>query len=679
MEESTAFSHRQPPVRSDSTDPDLQRALAESTAFDLHSRTDSPSTSLPSPQSGPSTPPRPSPLAPLRIPSPISSTSVQSSSLDYSERILRARNEKGGLWREAGAHQWLPQGAGLGGGREESEEQRMLELAIRISLEEEEGRRVNDSQAPPLPPRRSVTSSESYSTALSHPESTLSPLSPTSASPTVRRLLPPTRVPPPMPTLLNTGDDDEVNLNRTLPPTPASSIAPSITSSNGRKPPLAFIAPSPPKIFSYQSSIDGSPEEMPFLRANESFITAREDATTASVSGDGDEALSRNGTVGTFGESLVESDLATRGRGRGERSAWTDSTSSGGGNISDEESRSRSGSTSANGMSGQPSNRTSFDAGTAEDTGQLLDPRGRFTLGSENFPPHNIPAESLEIRNPDGGLEEEASRTSGGTLPYLSGGAQPSIPGSYPPFRSGTARSMSLISERTEPAQSTLSLALPSHSIEIESPIEEEEHPLGALTVAEDQQAVNEAPRNGNRTPAPSFRKGEERLNVGPSDKLRARLEEERLAKAAIASGVGGAEDSTLADSQLSLASPTKPIEALLPTTAFDPPDDNTLIQNATPPQAELTFEPTEINNSSEGQNRLVEPRIVFGEGVRFGWPAPCAEEPDHSCTTDGLGSQAPFPSDISLTTRREGEMDAVDKFSVEASTWTSLLRFLMW
>lgn len=586
--------------------------------------------------------------------------------------MLRARNEKGGLWREAGAHQWLPQGAGLGGGREESEEQRMLELAIRISLEEEASRNARDNQAPPLPPRRGVTGAESYSTAMSHPESTLSPLSPTSNSPTLKRLIPPTRVPPPIPT----SEEDELNLNRTLPPTPASSIAPSVTSSIGRKPPLAFVAPSPPKIFSYQSSADGSPEEMPFLRANESFITAREDATTtASVSGDGDEALSRNGTVGTFGESLVESDLATRGRWRGEHSVWSESTSTGGGgNFSDEESRSRSGSASVNGISGHHSNRTPFDAGHAEDVAQLSDTGRRFTLASENFP-HNVDAEALEVRNPDSDLEEDTSNASSDHLINPTGVTQTSIPGSYPPFRWATARSMSLISERTEPTQSTVSLALPSHSIEYDSPIEEEEHLLGATPDADDQHVVDEAPLNEGVTTAPSFRRGEERLNIGPSEKLKARLEEEKVAREAVLSGAERAGAPALPSSQ----SLTSPIEVVSPATTTFPPEEATFVDNATPPPVETNLEPVEINDASEGQTRLVEPRIVFGEGVRFGWPAPCAEEPDHSCTTDGLHSEAPFPSEIMLTTKGEGEMDAVDKFSVEASTWTSLLRFLMW
>ncbi|ORY88853.1 hypothetical protein BCR35DRAFT_350764 [Leucosporidium creatinivorum] len=68
-----------------------------------------------------------------------------STSLEESEWALRARNEKGSLWNEAGAHGWLPPGASRAGGEDEREME-MLELAIRISLEEEEERKAREAE-----------------------------------------------------------------------------------------------------------------------------------------------------------------------------------------------------------------------------------------------------------------------------------------------------------------------------------------------------------------------------------------------------------------------------------------------------------------------------------------------------------------------------------------------------
>ena len=64
----------------------------------------------------------------------------------------------------------------------------------------------------------------------------------------------------------------------------------------------------------------------------------------------------------------------------------------------------------------------------------------------------------------------------------------------------------------------------------------------------------------------------------------------------------------------------------------------------------------------------------TFGDGVRFGYPASCAQE--HACAMDGLHSTAPFLEEIELATA-EGEDKG--RFSVEARTWVALLRFLMW
>lgn len=187
--------------------------------------------------------------------------------LDDSEWIIQARNEKGELWREGGAHGWLPPGAGRAGG-EDSAEQEMLELAIRISLEEEEARQaleaefayVEDPPALPPRPKRYSISPATDSTSDS-----------TDSTP-----------PPPIPT-------------RSLPPVPSS---PSLR----HTPSLSFVAPSRPKIFEHDEN-RGSPIEMPFLTPSTSFRTAREPSTSSSEEEDDEDYAGRRFLQGTFGVS----------------------------------------------------------------------------------------------------------------------------------------------------------------------------------------------------------------------------------------------------------------------------------------------------------------------------------------------------------------------------------------
>jgi hypothetical protein len=78
-----------------------------------------------------------------------------------------------------------------------------------------------------------------------------------------------------------------------------------------------------------------------------------------------------------------------------------------------------------------------------------------------------------------------------------------------------------------------------------------------------------------------------------------------------------------------------------------------------------------------EGSPAVVveEGQTTFGDGVRFGFPAPCAHESDHVCSMDGLASQGPFPAKVELSTVGDDKAS----FSIEASSWAALLRFMMW
>lgn len=386
-------------------------------------------------------------------------------------------------------------------------EQEMLELAIRISLEEEEARQaleaefayVEDVEEPPkLPPRPSRSSS--YPVV----DGTDQLFSDSTDSFSL----------PPVPT-------------RSLPAVPSSS-----SSSLRHNHSLSFVAPSRLKIFEYDDG-RGSPIEMPFLTPSASFRTAREPSTSSSEEDDEeDEHPGRRLSLGTFGRS-----------------------SNGG--HSDEQ-------------------------------------------GTEESSP--------SIRSTSSGTSSEEAAV-------------------FPPFVSTLAgRSLSFVSERTEPNQSNASLA-----------------------------SLDDEPRTSTSSfPSTTwYDVGSESLNIGPSPALKARLASDRERERAV--GITTSVSSTPSTRSVAPPGPT-PSDFPYPSTS-----EEAAILQTSPPTFSAVDEP-------EGAGE------TFGDGVRFGYPASCAQE--HACAMDGLHSTAPFLEEIELATA-EGEDKG--RFSVEARTWVALLRFLMW
>ncbi|KAK4058287.1 hypothetical protein OIO90_000444 [Microbotryomycetes sp. JL221] len=88
-----------------------------------------------------SPPPLPPPPPPLKSVSQSDiATNSHEPSLEELEHLIQSRNEKGSIWREAGAHGWLPPGASFSTSADEARELAMLETAIKASLEEERAR-----------------------------------------------------------------------------------------------------------------------------------------------------------------------------------------------------------------------------------------------------------------------------------------------------------------------------------------------------------------------------------------------------------------------------------------------------------------------------------------------------------------------------------------------------------
>lgn len=513
---------------------------------------------------------------------------IFSNPLEASERKMQARNEKSRFFAEAGEHGWKPPGARAA--NEEEEEARMLELAIRISLEEEAIRKrqeemvdnssLSNVRIPPPLPRRPVEYFSSTKSLL------------TTTSPTI----PPKRPLPVLP--IQDANSNASSSDGSYSTSPPSSPNPaSNTMNSSSKPTLAFIAPSRPRIFSFSTN-DGSPEERPYL-TSESFTTAKENQSDSSQV---DDLISRSGSHGTFGTKDIES--------------------------------SNGGYHSAESSSNFESGRQSFESASSDASNILTN--------SEIPSSSNIESDSITVRNPS-------------TAPV-----ETDLEGKFSPFsrNSLTGRSMSLISERTEPSnRSTTSVS--SHD------------QFATTTLTEIDDDFN-SPSKG------SFRIGgdTEKLNVGASPTLLARIEKEKQngvyndSRWSTDTSRNHEVDQIIPASEKveTLESLQDPISPLL----TSPGRFQEHLHASLPPV--VTDESPRIDPEEERHQP-----VVFGDGIRFGLTAACADEPDHSCIEDGLASQGPFPDKVLLSTCREGGFESSRKFAIESYTWTSLLRLLMW
>ncbi|GAA5906331.1 uncharacterized protein JCM6883_005517 [Sporobolomyces salmoneus] len=151
------------------------------------------------------------------------------------------------------------------------------------------------------------------------------------------------------------------------------------------------------------------------------------------------------------------------------------------------------------------------------------------------------------------------------------------------------------------------------------------------------------------------------------------------------------------------LSFPLPPLNSNLPPPASASPVESSLTPTTTAPTPRPETSSEEPSSSSSQQHSQQSPTVAFGDGTRFGHPSICAREPAHVCPHDGLGNQSEVPESIELTalmeepepdsavglglnrssTRRREETGGKsilrDAWAVEARSWSSLLRFLMW
>ncbi|GAA6009265.1 hypothetical protein JCM11491_004250 [Sporobolomyces phaffii] len=142
------------------------------------------------------------------------------------------------------------------------------------------------------------------------------------------------------------------------------------------------------------------------------------------------------------------------------------------------------------------------------------------------------------------------------------------------------------------------------------------------------------------------------------------------------------------------LSFPLPPFTATLPPMSASPVESN--LTSTTVPDTPLAAaqEPPPTTSASAGGETQ-----VFADGTRFGHPSICAREPGHVCPHDGLDNIREVPESVELTalmdepsvglglnrssTRRREETGGKsilrDAWAVEARSWGSLLRFLMW
>lgn len=503
--------------------------------------------------------------------------------------MILSRNKKGGLWSEGGAHGWLPPGAGRPGGLSEEEgEHRMLEMAIRISLEEEKERKVaeqegvredNDRIVIPNPwgsiRRNSSASSISASTGHSQsprrlskprPRAPLSPapLSPVSSLQRSRSLSerPPTRPLPPIPT-----DFDE-NTSPPFPSDPDTSLLRRRKSSD-----LSFRDPP----FNNEDQPQGSPLEMPFLTSTHSH---------------------QDGMVSPLPERRHTTEVQ-------------DSFE-----VHSPELNASSGGT-----------RTSSSL-------SHLDVANRASTSTTS-----TSAENLAIRNPD--FAEQGSW-----------GPVVDEPEDLPGDSEGrfgthwTGRSMSLISEHTEPGG--------SGSSKLARCNDDGERERTAVEIYRELEREKRGQQNGT--------------NEGHDGR------DQR-----------STQRSTPYDLPITPPYSPSPLREPSPPLTINLPSDEPLgsLPNIPDDIQDLEGHSEAVAGISTPSSPVGDRRAIFGDGVQFGFPSDCARE--HACAMDGLHSEPPFPDRVVLSTGVTGnegvESDEREKktFAVEARTWVSLLRFLMW
>ncbi|KAM0747968.1 hypothetical protein T439DRAFT_328629 [Meredithblackwellia eburnea MCA 4105] len=171
----------------------------------------------------------------------------------------------------------------------------------------------------------------------------------------------------------------------------------------------------------------------------------------------------------------------------------------------------------------------------------------------------------------------------------------------------------------------------------------------------------------------------EDGVDVGPSERLR------RESRRALRDGGGERGDEKKStEGTMTMMMMTPPIkrgdtsEMVTAAEILSPNHSSSESESAAAAGEAQSPESKEEEGGGGSDEEPVPPPLLFGDGVRFGYPAACARE--HSCAMDGLNSLAPFPDEVRLAlVGKEGGQGERDRFEIEASTWTGLLRFLMW
>ncbi|KAM0788298.1 hypothetical protein ACM66B_001441 [Microbotryomycetes sp. NB124-2] len=358
-----------------------------------------------------------------------SSSSSHGQSLESSEMLLRSRNEKGGLWSEAGAHGWLPPGASWGAvTAEEAREADMLERAIKASLEEEQARARAEGQeheqiASQSQASRRETVADRTQRPLSHISIDVPPAPPDiydSNSEMYRATVTPTAL------LANSGAQRQATHTALLPivTTPISPpMSPETTSKTKLRagpvelPPYAESDPSSP-LSTARSPLTMSPPTSPLL-GSEALLSPR---PMSSIEPSSPWDAQRSGASGSpfdlpflMSSTSLHSLSPTRERSQHDRALTSDSLP--GINVC------------GPGGAGLPGNATlDEERPMAENEGDPISP--------------------LMIRNPD--PSELASSTLAADQ-----ATRVSRQAFLTPIFTGTTRTLSLVSERTEPPSPT--------------------------------------------------------------------------------------------------------------------------------------------------------------------------------------------------------------------------------
>lgn len=265
----------------------------------------------------------------------------------------------------------------------------------------------------------------------------------------------------------------------------------------------------------------------------------------------------------------------------------------------------------------------------------------------------DVPLSPLSIRNPDLRAATPSDDSRSSTLssstdsmsprpdyqhdPAWNGLEQSFVPAGAMGMSSYAGRSMSAISELTEP--------------------------ISIAAATEDGASVRGQPSEGSLSRADSFpstvsidSEGQDSLGRSPA-----------FAQDRAESGTQQHEDVT--DTPRPQAAP------------FPPRGDSVSIplepgSMTMPPDGEASGHSPTIRPMRDSQANLGVPLAEHGDGLRCGYPAECARDLDHVCPADGLSALNSIPETIELASDLPPNHTS---WAIEAHSWVALVRALMW